>query len=88
MTEADQKLLLEAKHYVTHIFTHRTDQAFRFHNLVHTTEVVQACELLASHYSISENEKVCLTLAAWFHDTGYSAGIAKNHEEISQKIAS
>jgi predicted metal-dependent HD superfamily phosphohydrolase len=88
MTEADQLLLQDARQYVSQLFVQKIDPVFRYHNLVHTTEVVKACEILGDFFGISDNERLSLLLAAWFHDTGYSGGMARDHEQLSKKIAS
>jgi predicted metal-dependent HD superfamily phosphohydrolase len=62
--------------------------AFLFHNLDHTKDVVKACELLADYYHITDEDRLPLLVAAWFHDTGYSGGTARDHEYLSQKHAS
>lgn len=87
MTAEDQQLLQETRTYVTGVFTNRVDPAFLFHNIDHTREVVDAAEILAGHYELPAGEKTALLLAAWFHDTGYSSGQPKNHEDVSRQIA-
>jgi predicted metal-dependent HD superfamily phosphohydrolase len=87
MTSAAQHLLQEARQYVTGIFTNKVDPAFVYHNLDHTKEVVEAADLMASRLNLPEEDKPALLLAAWFHDTGYSAGQPKRHEEVSRDIA-
>lgn len=87
MTSAAQQLLQEARQYVTGLFTNKVDPAFVYHNIEHTREVVEAAELMANELSLPEEEKPALLLAAWFHDTGYSAGQPKRHEEVSRDIA-
>ena len=88
MTEADQLLLLQVRQYVVNIFNTKVNSAFIFHNLDHTREVVKACEMLADYYKPSDEDRLALMVAAWFHDTGYSSGNPKDHEFISQKICS
>lgn len=87
MTSAAQHLLQEARQYVTGIFTNKVNPAFVYHNLEHTKEVVEAADLMASRLSLPEEDRPALLLAAWFHDTGYSAGQPKRHEEVSRDIA-
>ncbi len=57
-----------------------------FHNLTHTSEVVQSCKQLANHYAIENEDYFALVTAAWFHDTGFSQGDL-NHELHSATIA-
>lgn len=87
MTSAAQQLLQDARQYVTGIFTNRVDPAFVYHNIEHTREVVEAADLMAGYLNLPEEERPALLLAAWFHDTGYSAGQPKRHEEVSRDIA-
>jgi len=88
MTEAAQQLLVQVRQYVVNIFNTKVNPAFVFHNLDHTKDVVKACELLSEYYHLSDDDRLPLLVAAWFHDTGYSGGVAKDHEYLSQKIAS
>ena len=73
--------------YVVNLLHTKLNPAFIFHNLDHTKDVVRASELLADFYKISDEDRLPLLVAAWFHDTGYIGSIAKGHEYISQKIA-
>jgi predicted metal-dependent HD superfamily phosphohydrolase len=88
MTEASQQLLLQVRQYVVNLFNSKVSSDFVFHNLDHTKDVVKACEVLADYYKLSDEERAPLLVAAWFHDTGYSGGTAKDHEFLSQKLAS
>jgi predicted metal-dependent HD superfamily phosphohydrolase len=67
--------------YLTKIPRWRT-----FHNLTHTSEVVQKCNQLARHYAVGNEEYFALLTAAWFHDTGFSRGDL-SHELFSTTIA-
>jgi predicted metal-dependent HD superfamily phosphohydrolase len=87
MTAADQQLLQDTKQYVTEYFATRIGPDFLFHNLQHTEEVVKAAELLADYYQLPDEDRLPLLLAGWFHDTGYSGGFAKDHEDLSKNIA-
>jgi predicted metal-dependent HD superfamily phosphohydrolase len=86
MSPADQKLLQEAQQFVKNYISTKIDKAYTFHNLDHTYDVVKACEMMVNEVEISDREKLCLFLAAWFHDTGYVSG-SYQHEESSQKVA-
>jgi predicted metal-dependent HD superfamily phosphohydrolase len=84
---SNQELLQDAEQYVRQIFSTRVDQAFTYHSIGHTEGVVAAANSMADYYQLPEEEKLALLLAAWFHDTGYSHGKAKDHEANSQRIA-
>ncbi|WP_109436414.1 HD domain-containing protein [Aquimarina sp. AU119] len=57
-----------------------------FHNLEHTQDVVLNVLLISRELKLTEEEIEWLTIAAWFHDTGYSI-CYKNHEKESMNIA-
>jgi predicted metal-dependent HD superfamily phosphohydrolase len=48
---------------------------------------VAACERLAESIQLPEDDRFALAIAAWFHDTGYTSGQAKDHETESIQIA-
>lgn len=85
---SDPLLLKNTEHYVRHLFATKVEEAFTYHNIIHTESVVRASEEMADHYQLPEQERMTLLVAAWFHDTGYSKGHAEGHEEDSQRIAS
>lgn len=57
-----------------------------YHSLDHTLETVQTARDFGLHYKLSEQEIEILSIAGYFHDTGYIYG-ADNHEERSIEIA-
>ena len=87
MNENNEQLLNAARAYVIDIYHHRVKPEFVFHNLEHTEDVVEACSHMADYYQLQEEDRLVLILAAWFHDTGYSAGNAEEHEEASVQLA-
>jgi predicted metal-dependent HD superfamily phosphohydrolase len=64
----------------------KVGNSYQFHNLRHTRQVVKACEEMAHHYQLNDDDQLSLLIAAWFHDTGYSSGFL-NHEKNSIDIA-
>ena len=87
MTENQLALIRDAKTFVTVLFTDKLNKNIRFHTLEHTEEVVAACERMADYYHIPDEEQTALLVAAWFHDTGYTGGQAKDHETLSAQLA-
>ncbi len=87
MSENDPGLLQAAASYVTDLFMNKVSESVRFHTLAHTQEVVAACETMADYYKLGDDDKQALLLAAWFHDTGFSSGQARDHESVSVKHA-
>lgn len=87
MTELQFQILSDAQNQVSDLFLNKINKTTRFHTLQHTQEVVAACELMADYYKLSDDDHFALVLAAWFHDTGYIAGQAKDHETVSVETA-
>jgi predicted metal-dependent HD superfamily phosphohydrolase len=87
MNETNSQLLSATRAYVTDIFQHKVAPEFVFHNLEHTEDVVEACSHMANHYELPDEDRLVLLLAAWFHDTGFSAGRPEGHEDLSVQTA-
>lgn len=87
MTEAQLLLVQEARTYITDLLSHKLSKDIKFHTLQHTQEVVVACEKLADYHQVPDDDRFALILSAWFHDSGYSGGTAKDHETLSIKLA-
>ena len=87
MTSENYELLTRIQSYITDHFRNHVNPVFVFHNLLHTQQVVAACEEMAEYYKIPDEDRLALIIAAWFHDSGYSRGYAKGHESESMKIA-
>jgi len=87
MNESNEQLLSAARNYVTEFFSHHIGPQFVFHSLTHTEEVVEACSYIAENEEISDEDRLVLMLAAWFHDTGYEIGTGTGHEDRSIQIA-
>ncbi len=87
MVENQIAILQEAKYFVTSLLQNSLSKSIKFHTLDHTEEVVAASRLLADEVKLVEEDKFAVTLAAWFHDTGYTSGASKDHEEASAHLA-
>ena len=72
------EIIQSTEEFVTNLLTQELDSNFLYHNLRHTQRVVTHTTELAEHYKLQENEKEVLVLAAWFHDTGYTKGVAEH----------
>jgi predicted metal-dependent HD superfamily phosphohydrolase len=86
MNESNKSLITAAEQFVVNFFSQKMGKDLLFHSLAHTREVVLNSELIAGNYELTPDEHTALIIAAWFHDTGYSTGIKKMHEEESRKI--
>ncbi len=87
MSDNNSQLLSEAQSFVSDLLTSKLSETISFHTLQHTQEVVAASEKIADHYQLPEEDRLPLLLAAWFHDTGYTGGAARDHESVSINIA-
>ncbi|MBL7864541.1 MAG: HD domain-containing protein [Cyclobacteriaceae bacterium] len=59
---------------------------FLYHNLSHTTAVVEAVTHIAEKESLSNQDTLVVTAAAWFHDLGYTQHAA-DHEQRGAQLA-
>lgn len=79
-------IVKRAAAYVTSLMEENLPKAMYFHNLGHTQRVVNAVIEIAGHCKLKRQELTILTVAAWFHDTGYLYHY-KGHEDTSMIIA-
>ena len=80
------KLAESTGKYVTKLLTEELDERYLYHNLRHTQRVVQSTKELLEHHELEPERAEELLLAAWLHDTGYTAG-SQDHETKSCEIA-
>lgn len=79
-------LLKDTENFVVDYLNENLDSKYLYHNLRHTERVVKSTKELLEHYDLKESENDVITMAAWFHDLGYTKGTA-NHEQNSCEIA-
>ena len=87
MDNLQRQILVSAEQVVTKIFKTEVDPKFVFHNLNHTKQVVNAAKTLVEYYRLDSSVQMSVLLAAWFHDTGHSAGKPEEHEKESDRLA-
>ena len=80
------KLYKQIEDYVIALFRWILHPTLIFHNLQHTQTVVKRSKEISSRYKLSENEKLILFSAAWFHDSGHLFTNPENHETMSCRI--
>ena len=80
------KLLKQIEGYVTALFKWVLHPTLIFHNLQHTQNVVRRSKEISGHYKLSEDEKLILFSATWFHDSGHLFTNPENHETMSCRI--
>ncbi|RYD77965.1 MAG: HD domain-containing protein [Sphingobacteriales bacterium] len=75
----------EVKQHVEGYFASQKEE-LPYHNLEHTRRVVLAAKQIANHYQLNEQDFFIVTVAAYFHDTGYYDD-ALNHEFKGAELA-
>ena len=80
------QLIVLVSGFVDQLFKNKLSPCLYFHNLTHTLYVVKAVQEIGYHAQLTQKQQETVTLAAWFHDTGYTAAY-KNHELVSIEIA-
>ncbi len=84
---ANRPDLEKVKQYVLHRLEKELPATLTYHGRVHTfQEVVPAADLIATLEKISDEERLLVLTAAYFHDLGFIY-IRDGHEAISIKIA-
>lgn len=75
-------IVKSAELYVVNYLKNNLPTGTIYHSISHTESVVETVEILSKEETISEEDKECVLIAAWFHDIGYTKGSEK-HEENS-----
>ena len=81
------QLLEDVKQEVTRFFESHHKEGFSYHNLEHTSAVVEHAAEIARFYQLGDREYFIVVTAAWFHDTGYYLGEAAGHEKKGVDLA-
>ena len=76
----------EASDFVFHLMKSNLPGVYVYHNYRHTTEVVDNVGKLSKKSGLSDEDTEIVTLAAWFHDSGFIKQ-CDNHEDVSIEIA-
>lgn len=76
----------KTEHWVTSMYDNNPRPDLVFHNIDHTTSVVERASEICGHYDMSDEDKLAVYIAAWFHDTGYLFADPQHHEEKSAEL--
>jgi putative nucleotidyltransferase with HDIG domain len=79
-------LVKAAAEHVFALFKERLPEGMFFHDFAHTLETTEIARSLAQALEVSEEQLELLTLAALFHDTGYTE-VYEGHEDVSMAMA-
>ena len=80
------ELISKTETFVLHLFKDKLSNEYVYHNFNHTKRVVDSAKFIANQQNLNPQDEKTLLLAAWLHDTGYTAS-EKQHEEESKRIA-
>ncbi len=67
--------------YATKLLSEKLPAGCVYHNLAHTTEVVESVKEIGKHSNLTDEEMELTLIAAWFHDIG----LTENYEEHEMK---
>ncbi|MBK8722226.1 MAG: HD domain-containing protein [Saprospiraceae bacterium] len=79
-------ILKDINHFVTDFFKKNISAEYVFHDYQHTLNVVHSALEIAENSGLESSDLELITIAAWFHDTGYIKG-SDGHEARSCEIA-
>lgn len=81
-----EELLAKADTFIYNYLREHLPREVVYHDYDHAREVAQVAGDLAEKAELSPEDTLCLTLAAWFHDTGYIKG-EEGHEARSAQLS-
>ncbi len=79
-------ILPKIESYVRELFKKRSAAENIYHNIIHTSEVVNVASRIAHEEQLSDQDTEIILIAAWFHDTGYFH-CCNGHEDQSSEYA-
>jgi len=83
---AHQDIIKKTEVYVSDLFREKLSPKLIYHNYAHTLDVVNNSRKIGKKSGLSDDELEIVTLAAWFHDTGYTIDYS-THEEKGKSLA-
>jgi predicted metal-dependent HD superfamily phosphohydrolase len=79
-------LLARASVFVYTLFKEKLPETIRYHTFQHTVDVAREAARIGRKAGLDDEEQLLVTLAAWFHDTGFTETY-EGHEEAGVRIA-
>ncbi len=80
------EVVKKASEYVTELLSNSLPPVYKYHNLKHTRQVVDAVDEIGKCSGITDEQLEMLKISAWFHDVGFVKGY-EGHEDKSIEIA-
>ncbi len=79
-------ILKSAEIYISELFSEKLSPNMIYHNYAHTLDVVGNTVKIGKKTGLDATDLEIVTLAAWFHDSGYTVSY-QGHEEAGKEIA-
>lgn len=83
---AQNDILKKTENFINKLFNEKLPSGMVYHNYTHSLEAVGYARKIGKKSDLDEDDLETVTLAAWFHDTGYLEAY-KGHEDKSIEIA-
>lgn len=80
------EIIKKASVYIFDLFKQRLPEYLVYHTYSHTEMVAETARKIGKGMKLGEEGLEVVTLAGWFHDTGYTE-LYKGHEEVSIRLA-
>lgn len=81
----ETELVKKARIFAEETFNNAVFDKLTYHNLEHTTDVVQAVEIVGGHTELNPDETESALIAAWLHDIGYVDGNDDHEAAAAEK---
>jgi len=81
-----QLIIQESEKYIRNLFEKEIHESLIYHDILHTEYVAGQATIIGQNSGLSPEEINIVTVAAWFHDSGFISR-SDGHEEVSQDIA-
>lgn len=85
-TPTDADLAVEASSFVYELLRERLPESILFHNYRYTVDVANSVRQIGKKSDLDDDELELVTIAAWFHNTGFTEG-TNGHVDASVRIA-
>jgi predicted metal-dependent HD superfamily phosphohydrolase len=82
----EQSITQESEKYIRALFEKEIQENLHYHDILHTEYVARQAGIIGQNSGLSPEEINIVTVAAWFHDSGFVSK-SDGHEEVSQEIA-
>lgn len=82
----NESIINEAGIFATNLLKQETPEEYSYHTLEHTVRAVKNAALIGAREGLTSEETDILSIAAWFHDVGYTR-VYQDHETESAAIA-